>query len=149
MSTNLQTSPVCCSSARPGAAGFLSHQRLEEDLVFPEIDRLRGVTGSMQVNIDQHRACAPGLDKLRRYAAGTDPRDYDAATLVARIDGFRLVLQRHLTNEVSMLLKLEKDYNSGALLKIRPNFIDEVLPLVLGLSDRTYEGDIWDFPPVP
>src|SRR5271155_3190322 len=133
MSTDLQTSSVCCSSARPGAAGFLSHQRLEEDLVFPEIDRLRGVTGSMQVNIDQYRTCAPGLDKLRRYAAGTDPRDYDAATLVARIDGFRLVLQRHLTNEVSMLLKLEKDYNSGALLKIRPNFIDEVLPLVLGL----------------
>src|SRR5271163_3671010 len=118
MSTDLQTSPVCCSSARPGVAGFLSHQRLEEDLVFPEIDRLRGVTGSMQVNIDQHRACAPGLDKLRRYAAGTDPRDYDAATLVALIDGFRSVLQRHLTNEVSTLLKLEKDYDSGALLKM-------------------------------
>lgn len=158
MSTNLQTSPVCCPSARPGASGFLSHQWLEEDPVFPEIDRLRGVTGTMQVNIDQHRACAPGLDKLRRYAAGTDPRDYDAATLVALIDGFRSVLQRHLTNEVSTLLKL-KDYDSGALLKMwrvaekaagmPPNFIDEVLPLVLGLSDRTCQGDIQDFPPVP
>lgn len=112
----------------------------------------------MQVNIDQHGACAPGLDKLRRY--GTDSRDYDAATLVALIDGFRSVLQRHLTNEVSTLLK---DYDSGALLKMwrvaekaagmpagmTPNFIDKVLPLVLGLSDRTYGGDIQDFPPVP
>jgi hypothetical protein len=69
-------------------------------------------------SIDQHRVCAPGSDKLRRYAAGTDPRDYDAATLVALIDGFRSVLQRHLANEVSMLLKLEKDYDSGALLKM-------------------------------
>ena len=79
---------------------------------------------------------------------------------MALIDGFRSVFQRHLTNEAStLLLKLEKDYNSGALLKmwrvaekaagIRPNFIDEVLPLVLGLSDRTYERDIQDFPPVP
>jgi hypothetical protein len=86
------------------------------------------------MNIDQYRACAPGLDKLRRHAAGTDPRDYDAATLVARIDGFRSVLQRHLTNEVSMLLKLEADYDSGALLIMQPNFIDEVLPLVLGFE---------------
>ena len=111
------------------------------------------------MNIDQYRACAPGLDKLRRYAAGADPMDYDAATLVALVDGFRSVLQRHLTNEVSTLLKLEADYDSGALLKMwrvaekaagmPPNFIDEVLPLVLGLSDRTYEGDIQDFPPVP
>jgi len=53
-----------------------------------------------------------------RYAGGTDPRDHDAATLVALVDGFRSVLQRHLTNEVSMLLKLEKDYDSGALLKM-------------------------------
>jgi hypothetical protein len=54
---------------------------------------------------------------------------------VALIDGFRSVLQRHLANEVSMLLKLEKDYDSGALLKMwwvaekaagmLPNFIDE------------------------
>jgi hypothetical protein len=107
----------------------------------------------MQVSIDQHWACAPGLDKLWRYVAGTDLRDNDAATLVALIDGFRSVRQRHLTNKVStLLLKLEKDYDSGALLKIwrvaekaagmRTNFVDEVLPLVLGLSDRTYEGDI-------
>jgi hypothetical protein len=104
------------------------------------------------VNIDQHRVCAPGLDELPRYVAGTDPRDYDAATLVALTDGFRSVLQRHLINEVSTLLKLEKDYDSGALPKMwrvvekaagmRANFIDEVLPLVLGLSNKTYEGDI-------
>jgi hypothetical protein len=79
---------------------------------------------------------------------------------VALIDGFRSVRQRHLTNEVStLLLKLEKDYDSGALLKMwqvaekaagmRTNFVDEVLPLVLGLSDRTYEGDIQGFPPAP
>lgn len=78
---------------------------------------------------------------------------------MALIDGFRLVLQRHLTDEVGALLKLEKDCDSGALLKMwhvaekaagtRPNFMDKVLPLVLGLSDRTCEGDILDFPLVP
>jgi hypothetical protein len=31
----------------------LSHQALEEEVFFPEIDRLQGVMGSMQVNIGQ------------------------------------------------------------------------------------------------
>jgi hypothetical protein len=70
------------------------------------------------MHIDQHRACAPGLDKLWRYTAGTEPRDYDAAILVALIDGFRSVPQRHLTNEVGTLLELEKDCESVALLKM-------------------------------
>jgi hypothetical protein len=97
---------------------------------------------------DQHQACAPGLDKLWRYG-------YDAATLVALMDVFRSVFQRHLTNEIGTLLMLEKGCDSGAMLKMwcavgkavgtRPNFIDKVLPLALGLSDRTGEGDILDF----
>lgn len=32
------------------------------------------------------------MDKFWRYAAVTDPRDYDAATLAVLIDGFRSVL---------------------------------------------------------
>ena len=101
---------------------------------------------------------APGLDGLRWYAAGTDPRGCDAATLVPLIDGFSSVPQCHLTNEVSTLLKL-KDFDSGALLKMwraaekaRRNATEfhRRSPIIsLGLSDRTYQRDIQDFPPVP
>jgi hypothetical protein len=84
--------------------------------MFPAIDRLRGATGSMQVNIEQHRACAPGLDRLRMYAAETDPGEYDAEIVKGMIDDFRPVLQRHLTDEVEMLLESEKDCDSAALL---------------------------------
>jgi hypothetical protein len=49
---------------------------------------------------------------------GNDPRDYDAVTLVALIDGLRSVLRRHLTDEVGTLAELEKHCDSGALLKM-------------------------------
>lgn len=77
-------------------AWVVSHQQLEEILLFPEIDWLRGgAVGSMVVYIEQHRACTPGLEML---------------------DGLRPPLEQHLKDEVGTLLELDKDCDSDALL---------------------------------
>lgn len=79
-------------------AWVVSHQQLEERLLFPEIDRLRrGAASSMAVYIEQHRACAPGLETL---------------------DSLRSPLEQHLKDEVGTLLELDKDCDSDVLLRI-------------------------------
>jgi hypothetical protein len=137
----------------------MSHQALEEELLFPEIDRLGGTTGSMQANIEQQRACKPALTALQEYTRSTAPGDYDADVLLRLLNDLRAPLQTHLTAEISTFLELERDYDSAALLhmcrtvekaaSVRPTFLYEILTLVLGLSDRTCEGGIHDFSTVP
>jgi hypothetical protein len=92
----------------------------------------------MAVYIEQHRACARGLEML---------------------DSLRPPLEQHLKDEVGTLLELDKDRDNDTRLRIwrvvekaagqRPDFMVEVLPVVLGLCDRTSEGGIHAFPPLP
>lgn len=58
----------------------LPHPAVEE-VVFSEIDRLRGEMGSMKVDVKQHYACRPSLERVREYATSTAPAQYDADML--------------------------------------------------------------------
>jgi hypothetical protein len=94
----------------------MSHQELEDELLFPEMDRLRGTMGSMQANIEQHRACKPALTALQEYTRSTAPGDYDADVLLRLLNGLCAPLQTHLTAEICTFLELERDCGSAALL---------------------------------
>ena len=53
----------------------------EEEHFFPALNKLPGMEGLMDINIEQHKAFHPGLEKLDKYVSETKPEDYDGKVL--------------------------------------------------------------------
>jgi hypothetical protein len=133
------------------------HHRLEEEHMFGAFETLSGSTGCMETNIEQHHAFEQGLHDLRHYVTTASPKSYSSATLLQILDSFAKELHKHLIVEIDTLLALQKTCDSTALLAIFRKAekaatkmpITEILPLLMGLCDRTYEGGIHSWPPAP
>jgi hemerythrin-like domain-containing protein len=93
------------------------HHETEEKVFFPELEKLTGIPGCMDGNIEQHHAFEPGLVKIGKYATETLPETYDGAEARSIIDSFGSILQQHLNEEIETLKEL-KQYNSAELKKI-------------------------------
>ncbi|KAK4692248.1 hypothetical protein P7C71_g4919, partial [Lecanoromycetidae sp. Uapishka_2] len=92
------------------------HHHAEETDLFPAIERIAGKPGLMEQNVEQHHAFHPGFYAFRDYCRDTTVETWDAKVLMGIMDGFSMVLQKHLAEEIETLLAL--DYcDSGALKK--------------------------------
>ncbi len=86
------------------------HHSGEEAMFFPYVEKVTGVEGIMDTNIEQHKAFHDGLDNLKAYAdaviAGQDK--YEASRVLALIDDFGPALLQHLSDEIPTILGLRK-----------------------------------------
>ena len=102
-------------------AEFLhAHHHGEEEFLFPEVERIIGVPGIMEPNVNQHEAFKPGLDEFDAYLKRVSGKSYKPAERVGEdkflygeelcriIDSFGEILVQHLQEEIPTLLALEK-----------------------------------------
>jgi hypothetical protein len=87
-----------------------SHHSGEERDFFPTVEKMTGVKGIMDNNIDQHKAFHDGMDSLKAFADGVlaDEQKYDGSRLVALIDSFGPALMQHLADEIPTILSLRQ-----------------------------------------
>jgi hypothetical protein len=138
-----------------------SHHGGEETMFFPAVEKMTGVDGIMDTNIDQHAAFHDGLDTFKAYAdaviAGKEK--YDSGRVIAIIDGFATPLLQHLTDEIPTILGL-RQYSDK--LEGLPKLFQEEADKVgkeIGVSgiiwfcahlDAQFEGGKWqNWPPAP
>ena len=93
------------------------HHANEEGFLFQEIEKLAGVPGLMDHNVEQHRAFQAGVERFRDYVYNTTKEDYDGQKLQDLIDGFGSVVTKHLHDEIPSLLDM-KSLDSAELMKI-------------------------------
>lgn len=83
---------------------------MEEEEIFPEINKLAGVPGLMDGNVAEHALFHDGLDAYSAYLTkvkeGKEP--LDGEKLNAIIDSFMPVVRDHLEGEIDTLVALEK-----------------------------------------
>lgn len=85
-----------------------THHDIEEEYMFGEIEKLTGVPGIMDGNLQEHRDFHEGLEKFREYVFETDAEKYDGKTLQGLLDGFGRAVEKHLHNEIPTLLDLNE-----------------------------------------
>jgi hemerythrin HHE cation binding domain-containing protein len=92
------------------AQGIHEHHDLEETYVFPTIEKLTGVQGIMDANVQQHVAFHDGLSQyegyLKRVLEGEEK--YDGEKFRGIIDSFGETLGQHLNDEIPTLAGLRK-----------------------------------------
>ncbi|KAE9380370.1 hypothetical protein N431DRAFT_540002 [Stipitochalara longipes BDJ] len=138
------------------------HHHTEETNMFPAIEKLAGIPGLMSGPIHQHEAFHSGLVELQEYVVKMKDmvEEYQWSEMKGIIDRFAPSLYTHLTEEISVVLDLEKSCDSEGLRDVwaeaervakasgNLGMLYEVFPLVLGTCDKTYEGGN-SFPPLP
>lgn len=97
------------------------HHDAEETIFFPSIEKITGVEGIMERNMEQHRAFTPGFEAFDTYTRTCIPSDYDATKLKSLIDSFAEPLHRHLKEEIETLQELNK-YDSEEIRKAYKRF---------------------------
>ena len=83
------------------------HHDAEEKEFFPNIERITGVPGIMEHNIEQHRAFTPGFESFQEYCRTCCPREYDGEKMRSLIEAFAEPLSRHLHDEIETLRALD------------------------------------------
>ncbi|KAK2740541.1 hypothetical protein FQN57_006044 [Myotisia sp. PD_48] len=135
------------------------HHGIEENFLFPALQKLAGDETVMSQNIEEHKELAEGLGKLHSYAFETDPKEYNGNTLQAILDILGSKLEAHLHAEIPSLMDLAK-YDSAEVLKawtITSKKADQsapktrIGPMLLGCGDRSFliDDNIPSILPVP
>ncbi|KAK4032003.1 hypothetical protein C8A01DRAFT_41560 [Parachaetomium inaequale] len=138
-----------------------SHHNGEETMFFPAIERLTGVEGLMDANIEQHKAFHDGLDRCKAYAdavvAGKEK--YEGSRVIEIIDDFGPALVKHLSDEIPTILGLRQ--YADKLAELPKLFQEEADSAMKGISllglvwafsniDSQYENGRWQsWPPAP
>ena len=97
------------------------HHDMEEQNFFPAIEKLSGVKGLMERNIEQHRAFTPGFDAFYEYSKNCAPKDYDGMKLRGLVEDFAEPLTKHLHEEIETLRALDK-YDSAKVTQAYKDF---------------------------
>lgn len=137
------------------------HHDTEESTFFPLVEKVTGVTGLMDDLEVEHEEFHDGLMALKDYVetALQKPDCYRWTTMRRMIYSFSPALVDHLHGEIDFLLGLEKFGNEGlkkawvetekVATKVEDTTtLTEMMPLVLGCCDSTYEGGN-NFPILP
>jgi hypothetical protein len=87
-----------------------SHHGGEEAMFFPTIQRLTGVEGLMDANIEQHKSFHDGLETFKAYtdALLAGQEKYEGSRVVEIIDSFAPALTKHLADEIPTIVGLRK-----------------------------------------
>ncbi len=90
--------------------GLHSHHDGEETMFFPAVEKMTGVQGVMDGNIEQHKKFHDGLEQLQAYAndvvAGKEA--YDGGRVVGIINAFGPALSQHLSDEIPTIQGLRQ-----------------------------------------
>jgi hemerythrin-like domain-containing protein len=87
-----------------------SHHKTEETVYFPLLEQQCHKKGVQARNHAEHEAFLQGLLVFDVFVAEVkDNGEYDGTKLVKLIDSFGPALETHLSNEIGLLLSLEKD----------------------------------------
>ncbi|KAI5851662.1 hypothetical protein DFP73DRAFT_471372, partial [Morchella snyderi] len=137
------------------------HHGGEETAFFPTVEKLTGVPGIMDGNIQQHAAFSPGLEAFNGYivAAAATPESFSGARLVEMIDAFAQTLVQHLADEIPTILALAEHRDKMDILRVveaeakhsmgKLGFKTTV-PYLITALDVTFEDGLHrDFPPAP
>jgi hypothetical protein len=96
------------------------HHDGEEQVFFPEVEKITGEKGIMDRNIEQHYAFHPGMEAWSKYTSECMTKEgaqkFDATHFISLIDGFAPQLVKHLGEEIPTLLGLDK-YDIAAVKK--------------------------------
>ncbi|KAL2192662.1 hypothetical protein P885DRAFT_72776 [Corynascus similis CBS 632.67] len=137
------------------------HHSSEEASFFPVVEKMTGVQGLMDANIEQHKTFHDGIERLQNYieAVSADKEKYDGDKVVGMIDEFGEVVMQHLTDEIHTILGLRQYGDKVAGL---PKLFDEegekamgklgnfVVVNVFANLDVQYENGMWqDWPKAP
>lgn len=137
------------------------HHRAEESTFFPQVEKMTGIVDLMDELEEQHEEFEYGLAVLKDYVEKVveKPNHYRWMTMKTMISSFAPALVHHLYDEIDFILSMDS-YNGEGLRKcwletdkaacqVEDNtMLYEILPFVLGNSDKTFEGGN-TFPTVP
>ncbi|KAI0400191.1 hypothetical protein F4802DRAFT_507532 [Xylaria palmicola] len=138
------------------------HHWVGEGFIFPGMGRFGGGPGLMNEPRHQHETFQTGMKNLESYSTITKPQQYQWVGpngMKQIIDSFSKDLTNHLYAEIGVFLELSdldsEEYKktwatAAAVAKQSGNLalLFEMVPIVLGSADKTYEGG-HDFPPFP
>jgi hypothetical protein len=102
------------------------HHSAEEAMFFPNVERMTGIKGVMDGNIEQHRAFHDGLDKFKAYAEAVvaGKEKYNGSKVVGMLDEFGPALIQHLTDEIPTVVGL-RQYGKEKLADLPKAFEEE------------------------
>ena len=115
------------------------HHDAEEEHFFPALDKLPGMEGLMDINIEQHKAFHPGLEKLDKYVSETKPEDYDGKVLKEIVNSFADKLVAHLHAEIETLISSQKHDPDGEEVKKLYLVLEKAIIAKSGLVRYTAE----------
>lgn len=86
------------------------HYNTEEVLTFPLIEDATGIPGIMDKNVVQHESFLPMLYHFKNHLTQMKlvVRKYDTMKFVAHLNAFSGLMVQHLSDEVKMLVDMEK-----------------------------------------
>jgi iron-sulfur cluster repair protein YtfE (RIC family) len=96
------------------------HHFVEETIFFPSLTMLDGVsTKAFDTPVEQHKEFHDGAMELLVYCAdcSRDPGEYRWSRMKEMIESFTPALVKHLTEEIEILLALEKSADSAEVMK--------------------------------
>lgn len=102
------------------------HHDAEEEIFFPALERISGVEGLMERNVEQHRAFAQGFEAFYEFAKGCEVKRFEGERVKELIDGFADPLVKHLKEEIDTLRGL-KEYDSVKIRDAYKRFEKELM----------------------
>ncbi|EXJ76909.1 hypothetical protein A1O3_10066 [Capronia epimyces CBS 606.96] len=135
---------------------IVRHHHVEDEYLFPEVDKLQGQPGGTQGNRKDHESFAAGLAVFQKYVFITKSSEFCGLTVRHIIESFAPSFIQHLHDEIPTLVNLHV-LDSAALMKTwkHANHLatkDAELyndgPWLLGCQDNafTIDGIKNDFP---
>ncbi|KAL2811559.1 hemerythrin HHE cation binding domain-containing protein [Aspergillus granulosus] len=129
------------------------HHSLEEEIMFPGIEKDLGKEGLMKGNLEEHQAFEGAMEEFKQYITNTEVESYKAAVVKELVDKFGKLLVDHLHREIQNLLEVGRELDpSGQMLKKNYLAFEEKLvaqsswtrhhPFIFGCRDATFEGGV-------
>ncbi|KAF2247120.1 hemerythrin HHE cation binding domain-containing protein, partial [Trematosphaeria pertusa] len=140
--------------------GLKAHHEGEEAHFFPEIERITGEKGLMEVNVEQHHAFEKGFNAWGKWLKDIEARKNNFSPDMCRslMDDFVAPLSTHLNDEIATLLSLARFGDKLDLRAMCKAEADKVmgglgkttqLPVFFLNHDTEFEGGVHNFPPIP
>ncbi|OCT48622.1 hemerythrin HHE cation binding domain-containing protein [Cladophialophora carrionii] len=135
------------------------HHHVEDDYMFPALEKLLGRPGAMETNTKGHESFADGLAVFQKYVFVTKPAEFNGVTFRHIIESFAPDLIQHLHDEIPTLVSLHvldakevmKVWKHAEHLATKDNSLYTDAPWTLGCQDKSFliDGQKCDFPDVP
>jgi hemerythrin-like domain-containing protein len=94
------------------------HHSLEEEIMFPGIEKDLGKEGIMKVNLEQHHAFEEAMEEFKSYVGMTEVAGYKGDVVRELVDKFGKLFVSHLHEEIQNLLEIGRELDgSGEVMR--------------------------------